>query len=233
MYNVFRFCTRTTTSRYNNNRGDRLSLTQALTIFSLLGASGGLHRFAASTAAAAAAMRFGLCALRSSISRYTYATWDLLPMIMRGWKYALCIRGGGGERERKRMERDGPSPSAIEQPLSIDVAATFSMYRPSCIDTKIPVLYPLVRIGISGGREPFSQRSTAKRDFSRSTHWTLLPRGSCCLKHKREREIQRYPLFICILYCIQFVKLYSREYIKIRLLISRLFFFLSLNRSFI
>lgn len=35
------------------------------------------------------APRFGLCALRSRISRYTYATRDLLPMIMRGWKYAL------------------------------------------------------------------------------------------------------------------------------------------------
>jgi len=69
------------------------------------------------------APRSGLCALRSRISRYTYATRDLLPMIMRGWKYAL-------QEEEEEM---GPSPTAIERPLSIDVTATsssmYSSYR--------------------------------------------------------------------------------------------------------
>lgn len=68
------------------------------------------------------APRFGLCALRSRISRYTYATRDLLPMIMRGWKYALQ------EDEEEEM---GPSPTAIERPLSIDVTATSSSMYPS------------------------------------------------------------------------------------------------------
>lgn len=48
------------------------------------------------------APRFGLCALRSRISRYTYATRDLLPMIMRGWKYALQEDEEEEERERER-----------------------------------------------------------------------------------------------------------------------------------
>lgn len=68
------------------------------------------------------APRFGLCALRSRISRYTYATRDLLPMIMRGWKYALQEEeeevedveaearrgnGGGGGRGGERGGRRG------------------------------------------------------------------------------------------------------------------------------
>lgn len=70
------------------------------------------------------APRFGLCALRSRISRYTYATRDLLPMIMRGWKYAL-------QEEVEEEEESGPSPSAIERPLSIDVTATLSSMYPT------------------------------------------------------------------------------------------------------
>lgn len=76
---------------------------------------------------AASTMRFGLCALRSGISRYTYATRDLLPMIMRGWKYAPQ-EGKEGEEEEEEM---GPSPSAIERPVSIDVAATSSSMYPT------------------------------------------------------------------------------------------------------
>lgn len=48
------------------------------------------------------APRFGLYALRSRISRYTYATRDLLPMIMRGWKYA--------PQEDEEEEEMGPRP---------------------------------------------------------------------------------------------------------------------------
>lgn len=72
-----------------------------------------LHRCSdESTGRSVGRPRFGLCALRSRISRYTYATRDLLPMIMRGWKYAY--------RRRRRMTRrrgGGPSPSAIERLL--------------------------------------------------------------------------------------------------------------------
>lgn len=49
------------------------------------------------------APRFGLYALRSRISRYTYATRDLLPMIMRGWKYAL-------QEDEEEEEEMGPRP---------------------------------------------------------------------------------------------------------------------------
>lgn len=66
------------------------------------------------------APRFGLCALRSRISRYTYATRDLLPMIMRGWKYALQ------EDEEEEM---GPRPRLSNGRYRL----TWPRRRPRCI----------------------------------------------------------------------------------------------------
>lgn len=70
---------------------------------------------------AASTMRFGLCALRSGISRYTYATRDLLPMIMRGWKYAL--------QEGEEGEEMGPRPRLSNGRYRL----TWPRRRPRCI----------------------------------------------------------------------------------------------------